>query len=362
MAVLRILGDEVVSRSRYLNEVASRSTLEALADLESHPLKAAFALPGLEADAGPGATEFAPIGLGQPLTILIRDVYTGRHPKKSILGGGGKHMAVVSALKDYATFAPSSRAVNFMEKDIGAHKHLRAPAATSAGTNIVAYSPAVLSDQLHYTVEMTFDRFPEGLVDAIGGAFKTAANLPILLPAQNYLLAAGSVIKIVSEWGNALADGKAAFSVTDTLDFNIPGSIPPSADFRVLGSEEHEGLKYDPARGLLRADGKPYDGDEPYVVVSLDGAARPALETFAPTLATAEQLKQFFAMKDGTEASIEAVVEGLKLATDLKYRDQAKNLKAALATEPDGPKKQDMQKRLSALQDNILSPELKLKD
>jgi len=361
MAVLRILGDEVVSKSRYLSQAQSGPALEALADPRSHPLKSAFAVPGLEAESGPGATEFAPIGLGKPLTILIRDVYTGRHPKKGVFGGGGKHMAVVSALKDYATFAPSSRAVNFMEKDIAAHRRLKAPAATSAGTNIVAYSPAVLSDQLHYTIEMTFDRFPEGLFDAISGAFKTAANLPVLLPAQNYLLAAGGVIKIVSDWGNALADGKAAFSVTDTLDFNIPGSIAPSADFRVLGSEEHEGLKYDPGRGLLKADGKPYDGDEPYVVVSLDGAPRPALETFAPTLATAEQLKQFFAMKDGAEASIEAVVEGLKLANDLKYRNQAKALKAALDIEPDGPKKQEMQRRFDALQNNILSAELKLK-
>jgi hypothetical protein len=49
---------------------------------------------------------------------------------------------------------------------------------------------------------------------------------------------------------------------------------------------------------LKTAAGTLYDGDEPYVVISLDGAPRPNLEHFAPTVAAAGVLKQFFNMRN----------------------------------------------------------------
>lgn len=350
MAVLRILGQEVVSKADFLAKAQGRNP---------SGLEAALAPGGLEGEPAPGVTQFQPIGPGKPLTILIREVYTGKHPKKAVFGGGGKQMLVTTALKDYATYAPSSRAVNFLEKDISPRKRLKAPMASSAGTNVVSYSPAVLSDQMHFTVEMAFDRFPDGLIDTISSAFGTAAEIPLLLPAREYLLGAGALIKLASSWAESLIDGRASFSITDSIDFNVPGTVPASADFRVLGSEEHIGLRYDPAAGLVSSSGKAYDGDEPYVIISLDGAERKSLQDFAPTLATAEQLKRFLTAKDGAEASIQAVLDGLKLANDLRFRAEALRLKEEIANEADAATKAKKQQRLSALVKNILTAELR---
>lgn len=351
MAVLRVLGDEVVSKAEYL-----KGLLEA-PDRPS-PLEAALAPKGLESNPSDGATQFVPIGMGAPLTVLIREVYTGKHPKRALLGGD-KAMLVTSALKGYATYAPASRAVNFSEENIGPHRQLIAPSAANAGTNIVAYSPAVLTEQMHFTVEMAFDRFPDGLLRTISSAFTGAAAIPLLLPAKEYLLAAGGLLKIATDWADALVDGRAAFSITDTIDFDMPGTVPAKADFRVMGSEEHRGLSYKPGLGLVSASGTKYDGDSPYVVVSLDGAERKSLEAFAPTLATAEQLKKFLNAKDGAEASVDALMKGITFANDLNYRADALKLQAEIDAEKDDARKAAKSDRLEAIKKNILTAELK---
>lgn len=353
MSSYRILEDEVLSKA----EFAQRAEVVQESSLESHPL-AALRAPDPETE--PAATQFEAIGIGKPLTILIRHVYTGKHPKSLI--GGGREMCVVTGLKDYSVFAASSRAINFLQKDIRPRTHFKAPSTFTGGTSVVAYSPAVVTDSLHFTVEMAFDRFPDKLMGTISAALGSLAGIPLMVPAQGALLAASSVLKIGSDWADALIDGRASFSVTDTLDFNIPGVAQPRADFRVMCRADFDpsGFRYDPQRGLVAPGGTLYDGESPYVVVSLDGATRKSLEKFSATVATAEVLKQFFSMRDGAEASVEALLSAFKLANDLKFRDQAKELAASMEAEPDPAKKSGMQKRLDALKKNILSPELKL--
>ncbi len=350
MTSFRVLGDKVVTKSEYLDDL--RTNPDRPSAFEGQFLE--------ETVPPPQVTQFRPIGMGLPLTILIREVYTGKHPKKGVLGGGGKAMLVTSALKGYASYAPASRAVNFAEPSISPRKTMMAPSAANAGTNVVAYSPAVLTEQMFFTVEMAFDRYPEGLLNTVSSAFTGAANIPLLLPAREFLLAAGGLIKITNEWAEALIDGRAAFSMTDTIDFDVPGVAPTKADFRVFGSDAHRDLTYKPGVGLVSSTGTRYDGDEPYVVVSLDGAERKSLESFAPTLATAEQLKKFLNARDGTEASIEFLLEGIKLANDITYRKEAQELAEQLKTEPDGPAKEAKTKRLEAVKKNILSKELQL--
>jgi len=357
MTALRILGDTVVSRSDYYAAVAApEGALEGASRLRS--AVGAESSGALETTPPPGVTQFVAIGPGKPLTILIREVYTGRHPKAGLFRGN-KPMLVTTALKDYAAYAPASRAVNFMEAAVSPRQRLRAPMATSAGTNLVAYSPAVLTDQLQFTVEMSFDRFPEGLFAGLSAAFTAGAAIPLLMPASGYLLAAGSLVKIASDWADALTDGLPAFAKTETIDFDVPGVAPAQADFRVLGHAEHEGLIYDPGRGLVSKTNAVYDGDEPYVIVSLDGAERSKLQDFAPTLATAEQLRRFLTAKNGAETSITALLDGARLANDIRYREQAVRLTAEIAAEPDAVRKAAKEKTLEAVLKNILTPELK---
>jgi hypothetical protein len=355
----RILRGEVLTQADFISRVApGKAALESLA-LESRspdPLAPLMAAPEAVATS-PGVTQFEPIGLGKPLTVLIRDVYTGALPQT--LFGGGKPMALVTGLKDYAIYAAASRAVNFLQDDVHPRQRIKTPTTFEAGTNVVAYSPAVLADSLHYTVEIAFDRFPEALVSAISGALSTLAGIPLLMPAQGYLLAASTLISTGATWADALIDGRASFSVTDSLDFNVPGAAQPTADFRVLCHFDASGMTYDPAKGLLNRDSSVYAGDAPYVVVSFDGAARPSLQGFAPTVASAAIMKQFFAMRDGAQASVQALVDAVKVASDLKYRNDAIDLKGQVSAETDPAKKAALQQRLDATLANIGNADLK---
>jgi hypothetical protein len=353
MGAYHLLGDRVVNKGEFVELVP----IELEGAAESGPLAS---LRAANPEASPGATQFVPIGPGLPLTILIRHVYTGTHPRT--FWGGGRPMCVMTGLKDYAAFAPTSRAINFLEQGISPGHHFVAPSTFNGGTNVVAYSPAVVTDSFHFTVEIAFDRFPDELMQTIATGLTSLAGIPMMVPVQGALLAAGSILKIASDWADALIDGRATFSVTDTLDFNIPGSVPPSADFRLLCQPDFDprGMTYMPGQGLKTGSGALYDGASPYVIVSLDGAVRKGLEKFSATVATAAQLRQFVAMRDGGEASVEALLSAFKLANDIKYRDEAKELIEQISAETVPNRKAEMERRVDALKKNILTAELKL--
>ena len=353
MTSFRILGGEVLTRGQFADRLASRTrTLEATAP---DPIAAMIAGPA-ELETRPAVTQFTPIGPNKPLTILIREVYTGDQPRTLL--GGKKPMAVVTGLKDYSAYAASSRAVNFLVADgVAPGARFKTPSTFDQGTNVVAYSPAVLADSLHFTVEIAFDRFPDALAKTISGALGALGGIPLMMPAQGYFLAASTLISVGSNWADALIDGRASFSVTDLLDFNIPGAAPPQADFRVLCHFDASGMTHDPARGLVDRSGALYAGSDPYVVVSLDGAERKSLASFSPTIASAAVLSQFFNMRDGAEASAQAIVAGVGLASDLKYRGDAIQLKAELAAETD-PAKKALQGKLDATLKNIGNADL----
>jgi hypothetical protein len=169
------------------------------------------------------------------------------------------------------------------------------------------------------------------------------------------------VVKLAGGLGDALFDGKPAFSITNSINFDVPGGTLARADFRVLSHEPllDTGWKYNDDRGLVDSTGKVYDGDEPYIVISLDGKKRDNLKDFAPTVASAAILQKFFNMRDRAAASIDTLVDGIKLASDMKYRDQAVALKSRIDALPAGDEKARLQAQYDALLENIGNPVLK---
>jgi len=309
-------------------------------------------------------TAFTPIGLHKPLTIQIRHVYTGRFPKQKFLSGA-KDMLVTSAMKDVVVFNAASRAVNFLRKDVGPNSSMNSPAATEQGTPLVAYLPAVTSPSTILTLEIVFDEFPDQLFGKVSSAFQAVSGLPIFLPASGYLMAASSVIKLAGNLGQALFDGKPVFAATETLDFDIPGATSPEAEFRVICNPDFDPtpLKFEPKKGLVdKSTGAPYKGDEPYIVLSLDGKQREEFAAFAPTAASAVLLEKFFNVKDGSEAALDTLVESMKLLSDSKYRFQADSVKRKLdAATAGSDEAKALKERYDALLANILNDTMKPK-
>src|SRR5262249_13547922 len=157
----------------------------------------------------------------------------------------------------------------------------------------VTYSPAIVTDSLTVSFELAVASFPQELLKSISTGFSTLAGIPMLLPYAGYLLGANQLFKIVGNVGHALFDG-ITVSITDLINFDVPGTPPAVADLRVLANFNVSNFTYKDGLGLFDSSGTSYAGDDPYVVISLDGKARDNLKTFAPTVASAAVLQRFF--------------------------------------------------------------------
>lgn len=310
-----------------------------------------------------GATEFTPIGINKPLSIRIAHVYTGRFPGRD----RRNDFLLTSAIKAYSVFNAAPRAINYLTPNVPRRHSMVAPAAVDKGTSLVFYTPAVTDASLTLTLEMGFDRFPGELFDEVASGFQSIGQLPIFLPWSGYILAGAQLVRLLGNIGERLFETQAEFSRTETLEFALPGFDRPEAAFRILvnPSFDASGLTFSPRRGLVmkNEEGKLYDGDEPYAVISLDGAKDRQLEQFTQTLASAELLTRFFGSERKSSTVIDAIVEAAKIANDLKFRREADIVSREIETlTASGAQEAEIHKlraRRDALVENIGSDELK---
>jgi hypothetical protein len=155
---------------------------------------------------------FEPVGIGKPLTIELRHIYTGRFPEANFWGARTADMLVTSAIKSIATFNAASRALNFLEKGVHPNANIRSVAATEQGTPVIYYSPALLERASVMTLGLGFNNFPQETFDMVSSAFEEAAGIPIFFSASAYLLAAGTVTKVLAHLADNLIDTSPEFS------------------------------------------------------------------------------------------------------------------------------------------------------
>jgi hypothetical protein len=366
MPIYRIVDGHVLSETEY----AARAD-----DIARHlrdRANAAASVTPLEISGGRSLTPtapaprgdnigFTPIGPNLPLTVLIRHVYTGKYPDRNRFRHRGD-MAIVSGVKNFAAFDATARAVNFLAAEVGPHSHFNGPSAFDRGTPVVLYSPAVTDSAITITFEMaTANDFVKGLLDKFSSALQSAAGIPVFLPYAGYLLGASSIIKLGDGVADALYESQTAFLRTEIINFSLPGAPPATADWRIVCNPAFSAANYSyvDGTGLIDRNGEPYNGDEPYLVMSLDGAKNDALKGFSPHVAAAAVLQTFFNVRDGSQAGIETVVGALSVFSDLQYRKQADTLKEELAATPDGPAKESLQKQYDAAVANIVEQALK---
>jgi hypothetical protein len=379
-------GDAIVSQEEIQDDPSLPAKLSLFySDLSggSKPDSIEFSTGNLNAEnalltmdlAPPGAPpepiEWTPIGLGKPLTIMIREVYTGKYPKGGgIFGGGGKDMLVTSAVKSIAAFDAKPRAHNFLQDKISPKDRLQRPSAGRQGTPFVFHSPALLERSLTMDLTMVFDTFPKEVFDQVGDIFSSAAGIPIFQVHSVYLLAAGMLTKLLGQAGEAIFDGKPVFNASDGIDIALPGTPPMPPGFALITSENVDQLDKDfrkqqhvnAAGEVVDKNGNEYQGDIPYVVISVDGAPMEELASFTPTAASAAVLSRFFGIKDGQQLPLNLIVDAIKLYSDLTYRKQIDLLDPQIKALPAGdPKRKALEEKRAALLANILEDVLKPK-
>jgi hypothetical protein len=285
-----------------------------------------------QATAGPAARGFVQISVGQPLSIVLRQVYTGRYPEKHLFSNS-KPMLLTTSLKDITTTSASVRAVNIVKDKVQPGKSFFASAASAEGTSLVYYSPAVASPLITITVEMIFQDLDPQIFDRASQLFSNLGGIPIFMPASGYLMGASTVLKLAGNIGQALIDGQPVLSESMQLDFSFGGGSIPVPGFWVFSANpvDLSTLNFDPTKGLTDSNGKPYSGDEPFVVLSIDGAKVQGLSNFAPLMASASVLGRFYNQKDGSEVLSDTILDSVKLYNDLTYRKKADDLNRQLS-------------------------------
>lgn len=315
-----------------------------------------LAMADFELTLAPAASaDFVEIGFGKPLTILIEDVYTGRLPRRQ----QRKPLLVTSAVKGLGVTQAVPRALNYAKRIADHHSRLKVPDATEEGTRLVAYYPSITSSAVTATFEILVNDFDAGFFEAIGDAFLSAGKLPIFLPASVALLAAGGLFKIGARLADVLVDGTPDWVERIELRFNLAGGNGfATAGHKILSNVPITGFSFVPDAGLVDAAGNPYAGEEPYLVLSLDGRDHDAeWKDFAALQVTSAQLEKFLNLKDGRTVAVTEIVEGLRLLNDVKYRsdfDQTGKQIARLEASGNSPEIQRQIAELKARRDAVL--------
>jgi hypothetical protein len=369
MAIFYVVGKAVVEEDEYLEKFYSgffdqvaKAKPAAAFDIAGRSLRASEVVKPM-ADS---ETPFESIQFGKALTAEIRWVYTGQYPKKSF-GQKTKDMLVSSAFKSISTFDEAPRAVNLLERKVKPKTNAEWKAVGNKGTPLAFYTPAVAEPATLATFEFVFDNFPNEIIEKLGGAIADAGAIPVFAPQKLYFLAASFILKLVASGGHSLFDGDVAFSATETIAFARPGQAPTPAGWRILARKQDAQLitKLTVGKdGQLFDGGKAYEGDLPYVVISLDGTPVEKYTSFTPTAASAALLDKFYGVKDKDQQILTTVVEALKVYSDFRFRLEAdrldKALKALKPTDPDYAKiKAKLEAELAAAKKNILKDELK---
>lgn len=315
--------------------------------------------------AGPQRTTFEPIGVGRPLTIEIRHIYTGRFPKTNLFNRNAD-MIVTSAIKSSPVLAEAATAVNFLRKQVTPRTGFSTPHADELGTPVVFYSPSLTQKNSNLTIKFAFDDFPGDELDAISQALSTAAGLPLFAAAGLQIHSVAAIARWLGRLGESVFDSHAAFRSTQSLTFCRPGSTIPVANFALMmqdDEDERRILKNHEIRdGILvnPSSGSPYDGDVPYVVISLDGRRNDELKDFAAKSTAAMMLGEVYADANRNSSKLEDLEQAVGLYHDYRIRRRADRIATQLADEPAGTAEfERLAREHSALIANIASPLLK---
>tara|TARA_R110002096_G_scaffold275915_4_gene469629 strand:+ start:1304 stop:2422 length:1119 start_codon:yes stop_codon:yes gene_type:complete len=273
---------------------------------------------------------FEPIGIGKPLSIEILNVYSGDAPERFL---GKKDLLVVSGVKSVATYDAAPKAINQIIEKLNDKKHYK-PSAFNNGSSIVYYTPALDMGTVLCSFELVADSFNEEIFESVSGLLSKAGGIPVFAPATGVLLAGSVLANMASKLGKAIFESKPFFKGDFNIILDSPGQILTKANHIAIIDSNHtnEFINYIPKTVTIgnvseiklvnKLNDKPYSGDAPYVLISVDGRKRDDLKAFAPTLASASIIEKFYGADTGTQ-SIEVIKDAMELYNDYSYYKKA---------------------------------------
>jgi hypothetical protein len=369
MATWRILGDKVVPEQALLADGEA-----ILSGIEPGAFRAGRK-PG-EGPSGPGGligmgpvqpaapeslSSFTAVGFGRPLMIDIRHVYSGTVGVEGLFREKSADTAVVSGVKEWSEFKATARALNWIAEGTKKRMPLPRPSALSAGSALVCYQRAVVTSQLLVSFELAASGQKAGVGQFLSKAFERAAGIPLFMPYSGALLAASQLLPATFDLLSRITSRGSDWEAHEELNFGHPGTEDADAGFRLVASSRlpADRMRFKAGAGLIDASGNPYSGDEPYIIIGIDGAPQKSLESFTPTVASAEILRRFKLGENG-DSPIDGLLDLMTIVSDVKFREEAMRAKEELDDlAPGEPAHAKAKARFDALVKNIVTKQLR---
>jgi hypothetical protein len=344
MAHAFLIGNTMVSSE----ELAEKSALGTLDRFHAEAQRDATAALRLRAGTVTADEVFAapetvvpgyePIGFGKPMSIEILAVYTGDAPNRIF---GRPDLLVTTAVKGIETVDVAPRAINQIVENIQDRQYIQ-PSALTEGSPIAYWTPSLVNSTLTCTFQLVADTFNEKALHHIGSLLKTAGGIPIFAPASAYLMAGSVVTDVIGKVGKSFLESKPFLHDDLILRFDTPGFPVSMARQVVLFNHVdrealagHKSTVISEAGGhrvaMVGPDGEEYQGDAPYVIVSLDGRPRKALKDFTPRLVTAAVLERFLGASDPGGQAVEALQSAMELYNDFSFHQKVKGIQNEIA-------------------------------
>jgi hypothetical protein len=349
MGYALLIGDTLVSAEELSEKLALGTIGRFQAEAEKNPDAAlqlsrgtvtaseVFAARDLE------APEFTPIGLGKPLSIEMLTVYTGDAPGRGLFGGQ-PDLLMTSAVRSVETFDAAPRAINQIVPDITDQQYI-GPSALAEGCPIVYYKKSVENSTILCSFELITESFSDQVLQQMSALFKSAGSLPVFAPANAYLMAGSFLTKILAQLGTALVQNQPFLHANLDLRFDTP-AVPPALARQAILYNDRDGAELlgykvglvqvgpDRQRVALQNEetGEVYQGNAPYIIVSLDGRNRDVeLGDWERKLASAAVIERFYGAVDPGGQVVAAVEQAMDLYNDFMYHQKAKQIKEQLA-------------------------------
>lgn len=321
---------------------------------------------------GADPLQFAPIGIGKPMSIRIHTVYVG-----DLQTGWWSKRAdvlVVSGAKAAQIYESAPRAINLLQPSLRDHEFAQFN-SFEPGTPIVYYTKAMTDNDVRVTLELIADSFKHETLTKVANLMQSAGGLPVFAPASTYLLAGAFVTRILGDLGKAFVESGPTLRDQLELTFGVGGrpdfregfyvladerTFAKLRDYRIKGVQDGEQHR---VRLVHRDRDEEYRGDAPYIIVGVDGRNETALESFTPRHATAATLERFYSTTDSTAAAVTALEDALKLFNDLQYRTKAQDLEARLSQmDPSSDEYAELKELYDAYRKNIEQDEFQVPD
>lgn len=264
-------------------------------------------------------TPFTSVGLGKPLVIEIRKIFTGELPKPAWHGlDDKKDLLVTSSHKPITQQAAACRAVNMVKEKVGPESYIENLSAIDVGTPIIYYSPALVENSISVTVELGFENFSTQVLQTLTSAFGTAATIPVFATKSLYLLAGGMVTKLIADLGKAIFEKGPEFVGTDSINFARGGMAETAAGYGVLFSADvprHVAMAYrvnNEGDLIHKQKETTYEEKYPYAIISIDGAKNDSYAKFQQSTASAELLARFYNVGENRTQPVDELLKGLQ--------------------------------------------------